>query len=58
MYPHVHYQSEEIPVILSYRNDLAVTVEICTEVDEELHIVLDRRMAADLRNMLDIYLER
>lgn len=57
MYPHVHYQSEEMPVILSYRHDLSVTVEICTEVDEELHIVLDRRMAADLRNMLDIYLE-
>jgi hypothetical protein len=46
-----------MPVILSYRHDLSVTVEICTEVDEELHIVLDRRMAADLRNMLDIYLE-
>jgi hypothetical protein len=57
VYPHVHYQSEEVPVVLSYRSDLVVNVEISTEVGEELHIVLNRRMAADLRNMLDIYLE-
>jgi len=58
VYPYVHYQTEEVPVVLSYRHDLSVTIEICTEVNENLHIVLDRRMAADLRNMLDIYLDR
>jgi hypothetical protein len=57
VYPHVHYQAEEVPVILSYRSDLVVSVEINTEVGDELHIVLNRRMAADLRNMLDIYLD-
>ncbi len=47
-----------MPIVLSYRGDLEVTVEIYTEVDEELHIVLDRKNAADLKNMLDIWLDK
>jgi len=47
-----------MPVVLSYRSDLSVTLEIYTEVDEELHIVLDRKNAADLKNMLAIWLEK
>lgn len=58
MYPYLHYQDDTMPVVLSYRSDLSVTLEIYTEVDEELHIVLDRKNAADLKNMLDIWLEK
>lgn len=47
-----------MPVALSYRGDVVVTVHISTEVGEELEIVLDRRNAFDLRNMLEIWLER
>jgi hypothetical protein len=55
--PYVHYQSEEVPVVLMHRNDLVVTVQITSESTEVLDIVLTRRDAADLRNMLDIWLE-
>ena len=58
MYPHIHYQEDSMPVALSYRGDVVVTVHISTEVGEELEIVLDRRNAFDLRNMLEIWLER
>jgi hypothetical protein len=58
MYPRLHYQEGTMPIVLSYRGDLEVTVEIYTEVDEELHIVLDRKNAADLKNMLDIWLDK
>ena len=57
MRPYVHYQSEEVPVVLMHRSDLVVTIQITSESTEVLDIVLTRRDAADLRNMLDIWLE-
>jgi hypothetical protein len=58
MYPTVHYQDDESPIVVSYRHDLSVTIELFTEAGEDLHIVLGRRNAADIKNLLDIWLER
>jgi hypothetical protein len=51
------YQDPETTVILHYRNDAEVTL-LFTEFGKDFEIVLDRRNAADLKNMIEIYLER
>lgn len=51
------YQDPETAVILHYRNDTEVVI-IFTQFGEDFEIQLDRRNAADLKNMLEIYLER
>lgn len=51
------YQDPETTVILHYRNDTEVTL-LFTEFGKDFEIQLDRRNAADLKNMLEIYLER
>jgi len=51
------YQDPETAVILHYRDDTEVTL-LFTEFGKDFEIVLDRRNAADLKNMIEIYLER
>lgn len=58
MYSLHFFHSEEEPVSLSYRNDTSVTVQFRAEVNDDIHIVLNRKDAADLKNLLDIWLER
>lgn len=51
------YQDPETAVILHYRNDVEVIL-LFTQFGDDLEVQLDRRNAADLKNMLEIYLER